>query len=157
MRCWYTRWQMSNALDRGELPSRMGRGHVARCAACREFGEALGALHARLSHEAHASPSPVAEAPRAGSPWLVAGPLALGTAAVVALVVATGGERAPELAEAPPAIEVSAVLGRLRGLADRVSRVFENTPLETELDDLIHDGRRGLDAVLAAGGLDRPE
>jgi hypothetical protein len=87
----------------------------------------------------------------------VAGPLALGTAAVVALVVATGGERAPELAEAPPAIEVSAVLGRLRGLADRVSRVFENTPLETELDDLIHDGRRGLDAVLAAGGLDRPE
>jgi hypothetical protein len=148
---------MSNALDRGELVSPRARGHVARCAACREFGEALSALHARLSHEAHEAPAPAAVVPRAGSPWLVAGPLALGAAAVVALVVATGGEREPRIAEAPPAIEVSAVLGRLRGLADRVSRVLDNTPLETELDNLIHDGRRGLDAVLAAGGLDRTE
>jgi hypothetical protein len=31
--------------------------------------------------------------------------------------------------------------------------VVAHTPLDTELENLLHDGRRGLDEVLAAGGL----
>jgi hypothetical protein len=52
-----------------------------------------------------------------------------------------------------PSIHALGTLIRVRRVADSVSQVLANTPLETELDDLIHDGRRGLDAVLATGGL----
>ena len=50
-------------------------------------------------------------------------------------------------------VQALGTLVRMRRVADSVSQVLANTPLETELDDLIHDGRRGLDAVLATGGL----
>jgi hypothetical protein len=56
---------------------------------------------------------------------------------------------------APPPL---AVLGPgslviVGGIADRVTQAFATTPLDTELDALVHDTRSGLDAVLAAGGL----
>jgi hypothetical protein len=154
MRCWYTRWQMSNALDRGELASSMARGHAARCAGCQAFGHALGSLHDRLSREADTASAPPPVARRARSPWLIAGPLAVGSAAVIAIVVASGGPPEPPAA-AVPSVQVSEALGQIRGLADRVSQAVATTrtPLDTELDNLIHDGKRGLAAVLETGGL----
>ena len=161
MRCWYTRWQMSNALDRGELASSMARGHAARCASCQAFGHGLASLHDRLSRDAHTAAAPPPVARRARSPWLVAGPLAAGTAAVIAVVVATGGRSQPPPAVAPSiqVSQISEVLGQIRGVADRVSQAVVNsrTPLDTELDNLIDDGKRGLDAVLKTGGLRRAD
>jgi len=154
MRCWYTRWQMSNALDRGELVPRLARGHAARCAACQAFGHALASLDDRLAREAHTAPPPPPVARRARSPWLIAGPLAAGSAAVIAIVVASGNPSEPPVAPVPP-VQVSEALGQIRGLADRVSHavVTTRTPLDTELDNLIRDGKRGLAAVLRTGGL----
>jgi len=161
MRCWYTRWQMSNALDRGELGPLLARGHAARCAGCQAFGAALGSLDDRLSREVHAAPppSPSGVARRARSRWWLAAPLAAGAAAVLALRVAAvdpdpSGPGSPT--PAVPAVQVSEALGQIRGIADRVSQAVTTarTPLDTELDNLIHDGRRGLAAVLETGGLD---
>jgi hypothetical protein len=169
MRCWYTRWQMSNALDRGELGPLLARGHAARCSGCQAFGTALGSLDDRLSREVHAapspspSPSPSGVARRARSRWWIAAPLAAGAAAVLALRVAavdptepTGSPGSPgSPTAAVPAVQVSDALVQIRGLADRVSQAVTTarTPLDTELDNLIHDGRRGLAAVLETGGL----
>jgi hypothetical protein len=152
MRCWYTRWQMSNALDRGELAPLLARGHAARCPACQAFGHALVALDDRLSRAAHTAPPPAAR--RARSPWWIAGPLAAGSAAVIAIVVATGGPSEPPAAPVP-SVQVSEALGQIRGLADQVSEAVTTTrtPLDTELDNLIRDGKRGLAAVLETGGL----
>ena len=77
MRCWYTRWQLSNALDRsalgegartGDLPSLLTRGHAARCAACQAFGRQLTALHAGLSRDAAMAPLPRPVVRRARAP-----------------------------------------------------------------------------------------
>ncbi|HEX3475321.1 MAG TPA: hypothetical protein VHT91_09885 [Kofleriaceae bacterium] len=147
---------MSNALDRGELTPLLARGHAARCAACQAFGHALVALDDRLARSAHTAPPPPA-ARRARSPWWVAGPLAVGSAAVIAIVVATSGPAAP--VDPPvakvPSVLVSEALGQIRGLADQVSQTVTTTrtPLDTELDNLIRDGKRGLAAVLETGGL----
>jgi hypothetical protein len=154
MRCWYTRWQMSNALDQGDLASRMGRGHVAGCAACQAFGHSLAGLHARLSRGAHAAPVPVRVTRRVRWPLLVAAPVAACAAVVIIIAVGPGG--GPAVDVVPPSAGTSAPLVRVRDVADRVAQVLGNTPLETELDALLHDGRRGLDAVLATGGLRRP-
>ena len=154
-RCWYMRWQMSNALDRGDLASRMGSGHAAGCAACQAFGHALGSLHDQLSRGVHAAPVPVVVARRPRWPLLVMAPVAA-SAVVIALAVGTGGGPAGPVADVPPpssSVQAFETLVRVRRVADSVSQVLANTPLETELDDLIHDGRRGLDAVLATGGL----
>jgi len=82
----------------------------------------------------------------------VAGPVAALAAAALVLAIGSGG---PPTQPVPPpmAIQPEPSPGLARGLADRVTQAFAKTPLDTELDDLIHDGRRGLDAVLAAGGL----
>ncbi|HEX3766528.1 MAG TPA: hypothetical protein VHW23_47870 [Kofleriaceae bacterium] len=144
---------MSNALERGELAVVRARGHAARCAGCQAFGHSLGALHDRLSREAGAAPRP-APAVRRTRPWLFAAPLVAGSAAVIALVIATG--RPSEPAAPPvPSVQVTEALGQIRGLADRVSHAVttSRTPLDTELDNLIHDGKRGLAAVLETGGL----
>ncbi len=155
MRCWYTRWQMSNALDRGDLAVHLARGHAAGCAACHAFGHALASLDARLSAGAGAAAVPIRAPRRARWPLLLAGP-ALAAAAAVAIVISTSDELvAPDVA--PPSVAVTDPLAGVRRVADRVSQVFANTPLETELADLIHDGRRGLDALLATGGLDQPQ
>jgi hypothetical protein len=153
MRCWYTRWQMSNALDRGELAPLLARGHPARCPACQAFGHALVALDDRLSRAAHTAPPPPV-AHRARSPWWIAGPLAAGSAAVIAIVVATGTPSELPAAQVP-AVQVSEALNQIRGLADRLSQAVTTTrtPLDTELDNLIRDGKRGLAAVLETGGL----
>jgi len=157
MRCWYMRWQMSSALDEGELASRLGRGHTAGCAACQAFGRALGSLHDQLARGVHAAPVPVVVARRTRWPLLVAAPV-LASAVVIAIAVGTGGGPADPVADVPASPSSSSVqalgtLVRVRRVADSVSQVLANTPLETELDDLIHDSRRGLDAVLATGGL----
>jgi hypothetical protein len=153
MRCWYTRWQMSNALDRGELAPLLARGHAARCPACQAFGHALVALDDRLARDAHTAPPPPV-ARRARSAWWIAAPLAAGSAAVIAIVVATGTPSEPTAAPVP-SVQVSEALDQIRGLADRVSQAVTTTrtPLEIELDNLIRDGKRGLVAVLQTGGL----
>jgi hypothetical protein len=158
MRCWYARWQMSNALDRGDLASRMDRGHAAGCASCQAFGDALASLHARLSGGAHAAAVPVFVARRARWPFLVAGPMAVGAAVAIAIAAGTGGGHVEPAADVPMAASVAAPdsLVRVSRIAARVSQAFANTPLEAELDNLIHDGRRGLEAVLATGGLRWP-
>lgn len=157
MRCWYTRWQMSNALDRGELDPLLARGHAARCAGCQAFGRALGSLDDRLSREALAAPPPPPVARPARSRWWIAAPLAAGAAAVLALRVAGVAPSGPpaQVSTAVPPVQVSEALGQIRGLADRVSQAVTTarTPLDTELDNLIRDGRRGLAAVLETGGL----
>jgi hypothetical protein len=83
--------------------------------------------------------------------------LAAGSAAVIAIVVATGGPSVsvePPTTTVPP-VQVSEALGQIRGLADQVSQVVttSRTPLDTELDNLIRDGKRGLAVVLETGGL----
>src|SRR5262249_4326863 len=106
----------------------------------------------RLSRTAHTAPPPPA-ARRAWSPWWIAGPLAAGSAAVIAIVVAIGGS--PVAVDPVAAVQVSEALGKIRGLADEGSQgvTTSRTPLDTELDNLIHDGKRGLAAVLQTGGL----
>jgi hypothetical protein len=154
MRCWYTRWQLSSALDRGELSSRMSRGHAARCASCQAFGADLAALHARLSRDADTAPPPRSQV--RPSRWLIAAPLAAGAAAA-AIAIAIGVDRGsgPVAETPPPQVRTSEVVAGLRGIAASVSQVFQHSPLESELDNLVDDGKRGLDAVLATGGLGR--
>ena len=159
MRCWYMRWQMSSALDRGDLASRLGRGHTAGCAACQAFGRALGSLHDQLARGVQAAPVPVVVARRTRWPLLIAAPV-VASAVVLALTVGTGrgptgpaGPAGPVADDPSPSLQALGTLIRVRRVADSVSQVLANTPLETELDDLIHDSRRGLDAVLATGGL----
>ena len=154
MRCWYTRWQMSNALDGGDLASRMAHGHAARCASCQAFGRALGSLHADLSRSADTAPRatrPFLPVRRARRPLLVAGTLALGGAAVIALAINTAD--APVAPVPTSASGAPDVVARVRGVADRFSQALAKTPLDTELEALIQDGKRGLDAVLATSGL----
>jgi hypothetical protein len=159
MRCWYMRWQMSSALDQGDLASRLGRGHAAGCAACQAYGRALGSLHEQLSRGVHAAHVPVVVARRTRWPLLVLAPIAA-SAVVIALVVGTGDGPAPRGVDAPSSssslslsFPVSTSLLRVRQVADSVSQALATTPLDTELDALVHDGRRGLDALLATGGL----
>ncbi len=148
MRCTYTRWQMSNALDRG----RLARGHAARCTACQAFAHRLDALDTQLALGGATAPLP-ARAPRpARRRLLIAAPLALGAAAAVALVV-RGPAPVAQVAEAPPPRPLVSALAGVRQVADRVTQAFADTPLETELDDLIRDGKRGVHAVLSIGGL----
>jgi len=150
MRCWYTRWKMSDALDRGELASLLTRGHVARCASCQAFGHRLEALDAQLARGVRAAPAPV-EPRRARWQLRIAGPVALGAAAAVALVV--GVRPAERAVDVQPPRERAGALISVRNVADRVSQLFADTPLEAELEDLIHDGKRGVNAVLSLGGL----
>jgi hypothetical protein len=152
MRCWYTRWQMSNALDRGDLASRMTRGHAARCASCQAFGRALESLDAQLAVGARTATVPIIAAPRRLRLLPIAAPLTVGIAAVVLLVV-NSVTPVEQVGDAPGASAFGGPLIRVRLVADRVTRALANTPLETELDDLIADGKRGLDAVLTLGGL----
>jgi len=154
MRCWYTRWQMSNALDRGDLASRMTRGHAVHCASCQAFGRALESLDARLAVGARTAAAPIIVAPRRSRLLPVVAPLAVGVTAVVLLAV-NGVTPVKQVVDATDATTppTAGPLIRVRHVADRVTRVLANTPLETELDDLISDSKRGLDAVLALGGL----
>jgi hypothetical protein len=150
MRCWYTRWQMSNALERGDLASRMTHGHAARCTACQAFGHALERLDADLARGARSAARPLIAPPRRRLLPIVA-PLAAAAALVTVIVVngATPIERVVDAPMAPapgPLIEV-------RHVAEQLSRALTRTPLDTELDNLIADGKRGIDAVLAIGGL----
>ncbi|MEO7731399.1 MAG: hypothetical protein ABIY55_10530, partial [Kofleriaceae bacterium] len=67
MRHWYTRYQLSNAVDRGTVAARLAQGHAARCPSCQAFARGLEALHARLAGGAAAAPAPargVARRPR---------------------------------------------------------------------------------------------
>lgn len=154
MRCWYTRWQMSNALERGDLAERLGRGHAAGCASCQAFGHALESLHARLSRGAYAAAAPVPVPRRARWPLLVAGPLAAGAAVAIVIAIGTGGGPVvPVIHVPPPLAQASPPVVQVRRVADQVSQALAKTPLETELDDLVYDSRRGLDAVLATGSL----
>ena len=163
MRCWYTRWQLSNALEGGDLAARMARGHAAGCASCQAFGRSLETLHADLARTAHTATRPLPQVQRARRPLLVAGSLAVGAAAVVALAVSTT-DRPVTLAPSisPVAMEtlgeslgrtLGEPLGRMRGVADRFSEALAKTPLDTELDALIKDGRRGFDALIDTTGL----
>ncbi|HSR98732.1 MAG TPA: hypothetical protein VLM79_16865, partial [Kofleriaceae bacterium] len=163
MRCWYTRWQLSNALDGGDLAARMARGHAAGCASCQAFGRSLGALHADLTRTARTATRPVTLVRGDRRPMVIAGSLAVGAAAV--LVLAVSAARRPA---APPDVSPVAItetlgeslgrslgepLGRMRGVADRFSEALARTPLDTELDALIKDGRRGFDALIDTTGL----
>jgi hypothetical protein len=154
MRCWYVRWQISNALDRGDLASYRTRGHAARCPACQAFAASLEALDGRLAREAHLALAPVgAVGPRrARWPLWLGAPLAAAAAAIA--IAISPGER-PVVREVDPtsAIQVSDALVRVHRVADQVSQALARTPLEAELDNLIRDSKRGLDAVLDAGGL----
>jgi hypothetical protein len=155
MRCWYTRWQMSNALDGGDPGfqiSGLAHGHAARCASCQAFARSLGALHADLARSAHTATRPVPVVRSARRPLIVAGTLALGGAAALVLALGTADPpTAPTPAETPVAI--TDPLARVRSVADRFSQALVKTPLDTELEALIEDGKRGLDAVLATSGL----
>jgi hypothetical protein len=146
MRCWYVRWQLSSALDRGDLATRLQQGHAAGCAACQAFGRSLRSLHDQLARGARDAPAPVAAARPRRWPLLIAGTTALGAA--TALVLALGPRSEPPLAEVAPPVQVPRV-------ADRISQALAHTPLDGELHALIADGKRGLDEVLATGGLRR--
>jgi hypothetical protein len=157
MRCWYTRWQMSNALDGGDLASRLAHGHAARCASCQAFGGSLGALHADLARGAHTATRPVPHVRSARRPLLVAGTMVLGGAAAVIVAVGIGlGTAGDPVAPIPDMTHTYAItdpVGRVQRAADSFSQALVKTPLDTELEALIQDGKRGLDAVLATSGL----
>ena len=157
MRCWYTRWQMSNALDRGDLASlRPGlrRGHLADCASCQAFGRSLEALHAGLLLGASSAAAPVRQ-PRARRRLLLAGPVAVGAAAAVVIVIGIRSAplEPPVAPLSPSELPVAETLVRVREVTDRVAKAVTRTPLDTELENLILDSKRGIAAVLATGGL----
>jgi hypothetical protein len=153
MRHWYSRYRISNAIDEGTLAALRGGGHVSRCAACQAYARDLEALDGRLARGAGSAPAP---AVRARRPLRIAAPLALAAAAVVALVVAARRTPVPveQVASTRPA--AMPVLD-VRDLAGRVSALvaMSDAPLDAELRDLIRDGRRGLDTVVARSGLRR--
>jgi hypothetical protein len=160
MRHWFARYRISNALDRGALGPLLAGGHVSRCPVCQAYARDLQSLHARLSRGAPSAPAPIVAAARRRRWPLLAGPaFALAAAAALALSLSSGSAPtrvAPVVvAPVPPAPRVV----RVRDVADRVSAVLANddTPLDAELHDLIQDGRRGLDAVLATAGLRRAQ
>jgi hypothetical protein len=162
---------MSNALDGGDLAARMARGHAAGCASCQAFGRSLGALDGELSRTAHTATRPLPRVRmerRQRRPMLVAGSLAVAAAAVVALAVSTADRPAAPAPAVPPIAineprgeprgeapgnSFDESLGRVRVVADRFSRALVKTPLDTELDALIQDGRRGFDALIDTAGL----
>jgi len=153
MRHWYARYQLSNAVDQGTLAARLAHGHAARCPSCQAFARELERLHARLAGGAAEAPVPVRAVVRRPRWVLVAAPLALGATAAVAISLATPDA---EPVPAPIASARPAAVVRVRDVADRLSAALVgSTPLDSELDDLIRDGRRGLDVVLASGGLRR--
>lgn len=159
MLCWFTRWRLSTALDRAPGGAPSPRGHLARCAACQAYAARLTTLHAQLTAGAAGAARPPSPAPRrARRSWLVAGPLMLAGAAAVAVLGFGLGDGPLRPTPARPPI-TPAVAVDLRGVADRLVTVVRTarTPLEAELDNLLHDGRRGVDAVLAVGGLRRPD
>lgn len=184
MRCWYTRWQISNAIDRGDLEARLARGHAARCAACRTFARSLASLHDRLERELGASggppPVPVVPAPRPRWPLLAGG--AAAAAAVIAVIaiarpgfegaesggtsIGSASAPAPELAPDPPRSargvtepgadpDPAGPQARWEMTAARVSRAFASTSLEAELRAVLDDGARGVRVVLSSSGLRR--
>jgi len=83
----------------------------------------------------------------------VAGPLAVGAAAAIALAVGSGGGSQAPVAGGSSSVRSPDVVIAVRGLAGEVSQLLTTTPLDTELDNLVHDGKRGLTAILATGGL----
>jgi len=148
MRCLYSRWQLSNALDRGELDAAAGTGHAASCARCQAHVRALRALHAQLVDGAALAPEPIA-APRRR--LLVAPLVFAGAAAAVAVIVLRSPGDPPRdtvIAMPTPALD------NVRRVADRVTTAFtaERTSLDAELEALAEDGRRGLDAALLGLG-----
>jgi hypothetical protein len=151
MRHWYARYQLSNAVDRGTLAARLAHGHAARCPSCQAFARELAALHARLAGGVAEAPVPARAVARRPRWLLVAAPLALGATAAVAIAL---GTHEPAPVRAPIISAQPAAVVRVRDVADRLSAALVgSTPLDAELRDLIHDGRRGLDVVLASGGL----
>ncbi|HEX4417524.1 MAG TPA: hypothetical protein VH165_06475 [Kofleriaceae bacterium] len=165
MRHWYTRYKISSALDGGDLPAVLARGHASRCTACQGFAARLGAQHALLVQGAGSAPAPRPAGQR--RPRLVLGaPLAVG--AILALAIAVTVLRRPEApapaplasgdgsATAPPE-HAPPVAVPVREVTARVSALFATAsdPLDTELHNLLGDGRRGLDTILATGGLPR--
>jgi hypothetical protein len=160
MRHWYTRYQISNAVDQGTLAARLAHGHAARCPSCQAFARDLQALHARLTDGAAAAPVPVRAVARRPRWVLLAAPLALGATAAVAIALGARGAAPPIHDPIGPIVEAPRPAGvvRVRDVTDRVSALLASTtPLDAELDDLLHDGRRGLDTVLATGGLRRTD
>lgn len=158
MRHWYTRYQISNAVDQGTLAARLAHGHAARCPSCQAFARELQALHLRLTDGAAEAPVPARRVARRPRWVLLAAPLALGATAAVAISLGARGA-APiheAIVEAPPP---AGTVVHVRDVADRVSALLasSSTPLDVELNALLHDGRRGLDAVLATGGLRRAD
>lgn len=158
MRHWFARYRISNALDRGALGRPLARGHASRCPACQAYARDLQSLHARLRAGAPSAPAPIVAAARRPRWPLLAVP-AFAAAAALALSLSSGSAPtrvAPDVvAPVPPAPRVV----RVRDVADRVSAALaaDDTPLDAELHDLIQDGRRGLDAVLATAGLRRAQ
>lgn len=160
MRCSYTRWKMSSALDDGgaaALEAIAARGHASRCARCQGYARSLGRLHTQLERGARelGVPPPVAGAARPARWPVLAGGTAMAAMAAVVLVV-SGGDRLPP--PAPPE-RVSGPAGRaLQHTAVRVARAatVAGASLETELRALIDDGTRGVGAVLASSGLREP-
>jgi len=75
--------------------------------------------------------------------------------AAAAIAIAIGMRGAPVTSPVPPPTELQAseTLIRVRQVADRVRAGRHHTPLDTGSDNLILDSKRGLDAVLATGGL----
>jgi hypothetical protein len=150
MRHWYTRYRISNAIDRGTLAALLSGGHASRCSGCQAHAQKLQSLHVRLSVGAPSAPVPLRAAARRPR-WrlLVTAPVALATAALVVLAVSSPSAVAPP-PHARRFLHVSDVTDRVSAMLAR-----SDTPLESELQNLVHDGRRGLDAVLATGGLHR--
>lgn len=151
MRCWYTQWQLSTALDRGAPAPRFARRHLAACAACQDAARALDALHGRLAAGAASAPRPAPVAAPRRRPLLVGGAAAAAFAAVALVVAVRSAPEAPPVAT-PVAFE-PAQLDAARRVVERVSQALAAASLESELDALVHDGARGLDVILETGGL----
>jgi hypothetical protein len=145
MRCWYSRWQLSNALDRGELESAVANGHSASCTRCQAYARSLQALHGKLLDGAAFAPEPVAGSRRR---LMLVAPLVLAGAAAAAVALAVGP------ASEPPHESVATVptpaFDNARVIANRVTKAItsDRNPLDAELEAIAADGRRGLNAAL---------
>lgn len=154
MMCSLSRRSLSSCIDDGRTPGRMVSRHLARCAACRRYGDRLRAIDAALCAQVESAPAPPAvgrQRPRGRSLVLAGGAATVLAAAY--LLMATPAHQSPSRA-----VEASEARGDTAfALPDSVSRLFREValtrPLERELSALEHDGRRGLHAILEISGL----
>lgn len=149
MRCFFSRWAISNAADSGEALSPRARRHVDGCAACRDFQRGVAALDDALMIATRDAPRPTdVSAPEPGR-MFGRGLAGLTAVAAITAVVAT-----LYVAKDPPVHPGShqGMVSESVAVSDKGSMAQE--PISPDaIDTLTRDAEQGLRYVLRVSGL----